>query len=344
MQKKLGLMIAYSGAEISINMNLIRHVEALGFDSVWTAEAYGSDAMTPLTWIAAQTQKIRLGTAVAQIPARSPACCAMTAMTIDALSGGRMILGLGTSGPQVVEGWHAQPFSKPITWTRDYVTILRKIFARDERIDYQGERIQMPYRGPGAQGLGKPLKSILHGRKEIPIYIGSMSPKGIESTAEIADGLLLTCMNPERFDIFEPHLKKGFAKAGGGKSLDNFDIAPVVPVLLGNDVKALAQPLKNWIGLYVGGMGAKSKNFYKDYITALGYEEVAEKIQDLYLAGKKAEAIALVPDSLIDELALIGPKERIQERLEVWKKAPVGTMLLAGGQPEAFELVAESVL
>src|ERR1700757_1161468 len=212
---RLGLMVGYSGAEVSIDIERIREAEKLGYDSVWTAEAWGSDAISPLAWIAAQTTKIKLGTGIMQLPGRSPANTAMTAMTLDALSGGRFILGLGTSGPQVVEGWHGVPFDKPLTWMREYVDIIKKIFAREEVLTYDGQRYQIPYRGPGATGLGKPLKSILHGRRDLPIYTGSMAPKSQAQSAELCDGLLLTCMHPERFDVIAPNLEEGFKKAGG---------------------------------------------------------------------------------------------------------------------------------
>src|SRR5579862_9436925 len=207
---RLGLMIGYSGAEVAIDVAMVKEAESLGFDSVWSAEAWGSDAVSPLAWLAAQTTKIRLGTAIMQLPGRSPANTAMTAMTLDALSGGRFILGLGTSGPQVVEGWHGVPFDKPLTWMREYVTIVRSIFEREKALEFQGDRYQIPYRGPGATGLGKPLKSILHGRKDIPIYLGSMAPKSQAMAAEMAEGMLLTCMHPERFDVIAPNLEEGF--------------------------------------------------------------------------------------------------------------------------------------
>ncbi len=338
---RLGLMVGYSGAQIAIDMNLIKEAERLGFDSVWTAEAYGSDAVSPLAWIAAQTTKIRLGTGIMQLPGRSPANTAMTAMTIDALSGGRMILGLGTSGPQVVEGWHGVAFDKPLTWLREYVQIVRKIFAREEALQFDGERYQIPYRGPGATGLGKPLKSIIHGRKDIPIYTGSMAPKSQTMAAELADGLLLTCMHPERFDVIEENLAEGFAKAGNGKSLKDFDIAPTVAVIIGDDLDACRAPLKQSLALYIGGMGAREKNFYNAYIRKIGYEAEAIKIQDLYLDGKRKEAVAAVPDALVDALHLVGPKERIRDRLEVWKASKVGTLIVGVQQIEAVRLLAE---
>ncbi len=336
-------MVGYSGAQVAVDVEMIREAETLGYESVWTAEAWGSDAVTPLAWVAAQTKKIKLGTAIMQLPGRSPANTAMTAMTLDALSGGRFILGLGTSGPQVVEGWHGVPFNKPLTWMREYVTIVRKIFARQEPLVFEGEHYQIPYRGPGATGLGKPLKSILHGRPEIPIYTGSMAPKGQALCAEIADGVLLTCMHPERFDVIERNLNEGFAKTGGAKSLANFDVAPTVAVIVGDDLDACRMPLKASLALYIGGMGARDKNFYGEYIRRVGFEEDAVRIQDLYLAGKKNEAIAAVPDELVDALHLVGPKERIRERFQAWKSSKVGTLIVGTQQKEALRLMAELV-
>lgn len=338
---RLGLMTGYSGAQVSIDMEIIKEAESAGFDSVWTAEAWGSDAISPLAWIGAQTTKIRLGTGIMQLPGRSPANTAMTAMTMDALSGGRFILGLGTSGPQVVEGWHGVPFDKPLSWLREYVAIVRQIFAREAPLTFKGERYRIPYDGPGATGLGKPLKSILHGRKDIPIYTGSMAPKSQAMAAEIADGLLLTCMHPERFDVIEKNLNEGFAKAGGGKSLAQFDVAPTVAVIIGDDLDACRGPLKMSLALYIGGMGAKDKNFYKEYIERVGYEADAKKIQELFLAGKRPEAIAAVPDELVDTLHLVGPKERIKERFQAWKASKVGTLIVGTQQIEAVRLLAE---
>jgi len=339
--RRLGLMIGYSGAQVSLDMNLIKEAERLGFDSVWSAEAWGSDAVSPLAWIGAQTSKIRLGTAIMQLPGRSPANTAMTAMTLDALSGGRFILGLGTSGPQVVEGWHGVPFDKPLSWLREYVTIVRAIFAREKPLEFSGERYQIPYRGPGATGLGKPLKSILHGRKDIPIYTGSMAPKSQEQSAELCDGLLLTCMHPERFDVIKPHLEAGFAKAGGGKSLETFDVAPTIACILGDDLDACRAPLKMSLALYIGGMGARDKNFYNAYIRKVGFEAEAEKIQTLFLAGKRQEAIEAVPDALVDALHLVGPADRIRERFKAWKELPIGTLIVGAMQVEAVRLLAE---
>ena len=341
---RLGLTAGYSGAQMQINRELILEAERLGFDSVWSAEAYGSDAVSPLAYIAAFTTKIRLGTAIMQMPARTPAMTAMTAMTLDAMSGGRFILGLGPSGPQVVEGWHGVAYGKPLTRTREYVQIIRKILAREQPLEYKGEHYEIPYHGPGASGLGKPLKSILHGRKDLPIYTASIGPAGITCSAEVADGLIPVWMNPERWDLLEPHLQEGFKRAGGGKSLAEFDVAPFVTCILGDDVEKCRMPVKGMLALYIGGMGARGKNFYNDYARRLGYEKEAAEIQDLYLAGKKAEAMAKVPDALVDSIALVGPKERIRDRLEAWKASPVRTLLVGAGQPEALRTLAELAL
>jgi F420-dependent oxidoreductase-like protein len=336
---KLGLQVGYSGAQVSIDINQVREAESLGYDSVWTAEAWGSDAVSPLAWIGAQTTKIKLGTGIMQMPGRSPANTAMTAMTMDALSGGRFILGIGTSGPQVVEGWHGVPFDKPLTWVREYVTIIREIFAREKPLVFDGQRYQIPYRGPGATGLGKPLKSILHGNKNIPIYVGAMAPKSQAQAAELCDGILLTCMDPEKFEVIGRNLDEGFAKSG--RSLDTFDVAPTVAVVMGDDLDMCRGPLKMSLALYIGGMGARDKNFYNDYIRKIGFEAEAKKIQDLYLDGKRGEAIAAVPDALVDKLHLVGPKERIRDRFAVWKESKVGTMVIGALQPEAVRFIAE---
>ncbi len=338
---RLGLMMGYSGAELSLDVTLAQEAEALGYHSVWTAEAYGSDAVSPLAWLGAHTKTIKLGTGIMQLPGRSPACTAMTAMTLDALSGGRLILGLGTSGPQVVEGWHGVPFGKPLTWLKEYVTIVKKILAREEKLTFEGERYQIPYKGEGALGLGKPLKSILHGRPNIPIYTGSMAPASQAFCAEACEGLLLTCVHPERMEVIEENLNVGFARTGGKKSLANFDIAPAVAVIIGDDLDACRLPLKFSLALYLGGMGAKSKNFYNEYITKVGFADAARKVQALYLDGKKNEAVAAVPDELVDTLNLVGPKERIRDRFQVWKESKVGTMLIGTAQREALRFMAE---
>jgi F420-dependent oxidoreductase-like protein len=345
---KLGLISGYSPAKMSVDIDLILEAEKLGFDSVWTAEAYGSDAVSPAAWILAQTSKINVGTAIMQMPARTPACAAMTAMTLYGLSKGRFILGIGPSGPQVVEGWHGQPYGRPLTRTKEYIEIIRKILARQEPVTHQGFHYQMPYTGEGATGLGKPLKSILHGDPKMKIYTASIAPAGMRCSAEVADGVFPVWMNPERFDLFEQPLKDGFAKAGGGKGLADFEVAPFVTVVMGDDVDKCRMPVKGMLSLYIGGMGARDKNFYNDYCKRLGYEEAAVKIQDLFLAGNKAEAMAAVPDQLVDEVSLVGPKERIIDRLGAWKEAGakrhVGSLLAGCGQKEALQVLAEHVL
>ncbi|HEY6418907.1 MAG TPA: LLM class F420-dependent oxidoreductase [Candidatus Binataceae bacterium] len=341
---RLGLISGYSGAQMGMPMELILEAEKAGFDSVWTAEAYGSDAIVPLAWIAALTRKIRLGTGIMQMPARTPAATAMTAMTLDALSGGRFILGIGPSGPQVVEGWHGVPYGKPLQRTREYIEIVRTILAREVPLEHQGKEYQIPYTGVGASGLGKPLKSILHGRTDMPIYTASISPKGVALAAEIADGVIPVWMSPERWDIYDAPLKAGFAKSGGKKSLANFDVAPFVNCVMGPDVEKCRMPVKGMLALYIGGMGARQKNFYNDYAKRLGYEDTAVKVQDLYLTGKKAEAMALIPDKLVDEVALVGPRERIKDRLAAWKASPVKTMLISTGNIDTVRALADMAL
>ncbi len=344
---KLGLLVGYSPATMSVPMDMIKQAESLGFTSAWTAEAWGSDAVSPAAWILAQTEKINVGTAIMQMPGRTPAMTAMTAMTLYALSGGRFILGLGPSGPQVVEGWHGVPYGRPLTRTREYISIIRKILAREERVTHEGFHYQMPYKGDDATGLGKPLKSILHGDPALKILTASISPKGMECAGEVSDGVFPVWMNPERFDIFEASLEKGFAKAGGGKSLDDFEIAPFVTCIMADDIEKCRAPIKNNMALYIGGMGARGKNFYNDYAVRLGYEEAATKIQDLYLDGKKQEAAAAVPDALVDDVALVGPEARVRDRLQIWKEAGkkrhVGSMLIGGGGP-ALQVLAEELL
>jgi len=345
---KLGLTAGYAGKNIDIPWKLIEKAEDLGFDSIWTAEAYGSDAVTPAAYMLARTQRIKVGTAIMQMPARTPACTAMTAMTLNQLSKGRFLLGLGPSGPQVVEGWHGVAYGRPLTRTKEYVEIVRKIFAREEPVTHDGFHYQLPYHGADSTGLGKPLKSILAADTSIPIYTASIAPAGVECSAEVADGVFPVWMNPERFDLFEVPLEKGFAKAGKGKGLHNFDVAPFVSVVMGDDVEQCRIPIKMSLGLYIGGMGARDKNFYNDYAKRLGFEAEAAKIQDLYLSGKQGDAVAAVPDKLVDEVALVGPKARIKDRLQAWieagKKRHVGSMLLGCRQPEALEFVAEQVL
>ncbi|MFQ5615226.1 MAG: LLM class F420-dependent oxidoreductase [Anaerolineales bacterium] len=340
---RLGINVGYSGAKIDLPLEIITEADRLGYYAVWTAEAYGSDAVTPLAWIGAQTENIHLGTAIMQMPARTPAMTAMTAITLDQLSGGRFLLGLGLSGPQVVEGWHGQAYGKPLGKTREYISILRKIFARQDRLTHDGKHYQIPYQGPDATGLGKPLKSILHGRGNLPIYLTAIGPKNVQLAAEIADGWLPIFFSPGYYEeTYKPRLEAGLAKAG--KSLENFDIAPSVPVIVGDDLEACWNMLKPMLALYIGGMGAKGKNFYYDLTCRFGYEEAADQIQGLYLAGKRAEAVGAVPNKLVDEIALCGPRERIEDRLALWRESPVTTLNIMTFSVEGVRLMAELVL
>jgi F420-dependent oxidoreductase-like protein len=341
---RLGLLAGQFGPKMTINLDLILEAEKLGFDSVWTAEAYGNDAATPLAFIAGRTTKIGLGTAIMQMPARAPAMTAMTAMTLDALSGGRFRLGLGPSGPQVVEGWYGVPYGKPLTRTREYIQILRKILAREAPLEHKGVHYQIPYFGSDATGLGKPLKSILHGRADMKIYTAAISPRGLACAGEVADGVFPLWMNPEKPELIVEPVEEGFRKAGKGKSMADFDLAPFTTAILGDDLDQCRMPIKGMMALYIGGMGARGKNFYNDYAKRLGYEEAAVKIQDLYLDGKKAEAMAAVPDALVDDVALVGPRERIADRFQAWKSSAAGSVLVGSGQPEVLQLLAELAL
>jgi F420-dependent oxidoreductase-like protein len=335
---KLGLSLGYAppGTNPADLFPLVQEAERLGFDSAWVAEAWGTDAVSVLGWLAAKTERIKLGSAIMQIPGRTPGNAAMTAATLDLLSGGRFLLGLGTSGPQVVEGWHGQPWGKPLTKTREYVEIVRTALRRDV-VEHEGEHYRIPWDGPGATGLGKPLKLMLRPlRPEIPIYLAALGPKNVALAAEIADGWLPIFVAPERFDdAFGPSLTG---------APDGFEIAATASVLVGDDVAALRDALRPHVALYVGGMGAKGRNFYNSLVRRYGWEDDAERIQELYLSGKQREAIAAVPDELVDAVSLVGPKERIAERLEAWRETPVTTLVLGTTQPEALRTLAELLL
>lgn len=348
MALELGINLGYSGREININFEEIRVAEAAGFDSIWTAESWGSDAVSPLAWIGANTSKIRLGTSIMQMPGRSPANTAMTALTMQQLSGGRFVLGLGTSGPQVVEGWHGKPWYKPLSMTREYIQIVKNILAREEKLEYSGEFFEIPYKGEHSKGLGKPLKSMIHPSEPIPIHLGSMSPKGQEIAGELCDGLHLTSMIPERPEVIIDNVKRGFAKRTDGKKWEDFEIIVTLPLVLLDDAGETTESLqakmfesKAGIALYVGGMGSKGKNFYKEYFERAGFEEEANKIQELYLSGKQQEAITAVSDDMVRIMHMIGTKDELIERYQVWKKSPLTTMLFSTTQGEAVKLAAE---
>ena len=339
---KLGLALGYSGATLWLPVERVQLAERLGFDSVWTAEAYGSDAITPLAYLAAVTKRIRLGTGIMQLAARTPAAAAMAMGTLDALAGsGRVIAGLGVSGPQIVEGWYGQPWGRPYWRLRDYVSIMRKIFARKDPVRHDGQEISLPYTGPGSVGLGKPLTSILHMNPHLPIWLGTGTESNVKLTAELADGWLPLGFTPARMKAFRPWLDEGLRRAGGGKTLRDLEIQPRAFVVLTDDVREGLQTLKPRVALYVGGMGHRDKNFHTQAMTANGYGEAAERIQELYLAGRKAEAVAAVPDDFIDEGALVGTRDRIRERFRAWADSGATGLTVATQQDEAIELMAD---
>lgn len=345
---RLGVNLGYQDWGTGLDRAVATALEAerLGFHSVWTAEAYGTDCITPIAWMMGQTETINFGSAIMQMPARTPAMTAMTAATLDLMSGNRFLMGLGLSGPQVVEGWHGQAYGKPLAKTREYVEIVRTILRREAPLEHHGPHYDIPYSGDDATGLGKALKLIVHpNRADIPIYLAAIGPKNVELTAEIANGWLPIFFSPYRFaDTYGASLDAGFAKAGDGKSLADFDVAPTVSVIVGDDLDTLRGFVKPMAALYIGGMGARGKNFYNDLACRYGYEAAAKEIQDLYLDGKKPEAIAAVPDELVDEIALIGPKERIADRYAAWAESGITTMILGAQQPEALRVMAELAL
>jgi F420-dependent oxidoreductase-like protein len=342
-QLKLGFQIGYWGAQPPLNMpELVAEAERLGYDSVWTAEAYGSDALTPLAWWGSQTSRIKLGTSIIQLSARTPTATAMAAITMDHLSGGRFVLGLGASGPQVVEGWYGQPYPKPLARTREYVDIIRRILARKEPLEFAGEHYTLPY--PGGTGLGKAVKSITHPlREDLPIYLASEGPKNVALTAEIADGWLAIYYSPRVDDFYRAALQEGFDRPGARRSFDDFEVAATVPVIFHDDVEEAANFMRPVLALYIGGMGARDMNFHANVFARMGYEGEARKIQELYLEGKKDEAAALVPQSLIEETSLVGPKEKIRDDLEMWRESCVTTIQLYG-DANTLRTMAELVL
>ena len=338
---RLGIMLGYAGRRIELPVELVKEADALGVYAVWTAEAYGSDAVTPLAWLGSQTKNIKLGTAIMQMPGRTPANAAMTAMTLNQLSGSRFLMGLGLSGPQVVEGWHGESYGRPLTRSREYVDIVRAIFKREGPVSYDGKLYQIPFQGEGATGLGKPLKSTLEAAPEIPIYLAAIGPKNVQLTAEIADGWLPIFFSPSKYDeIYKPHVEAGFAKAGN-KDISNFDIAPTVSVVIQDDVEVAYNMLRPLLALYIGGMGAKGKNFYANLAARYGYEAAAAEIQDYYLAGEKGMAMMKVPGALIDDVALVGPRERVKERLSLWLDSPITTMNLTVFDVDTLRTVVE---
>jgi F420-dependent oxidoreductase-like protein len=324
---KLGLHIGYWGLGLSADdqLALVREAETLGYDSVWSAEAYGSDAATILGWVAQATSKIRIGSGIFQMPGRSAAMTAMTAATLDQLSGGRMILGIGSSGPQVAEGWHGQRFGRQLQRTREYVDVVRLALAR-ERVVYDGETLTLPL----PDGPGKPLKlTIAPVQERIPILLAAIGPNNTTLAAEIAEGWIPTLFSPEHVAEFRPLLEEGFSRAGNGKGFDDFEIAPMVNVMVTDDLEAARDAMRPYVALYVGGMGSRDKNFYNALVRRYGFEDAAQKVQDLYLEGKREEAAAALPGELIDTVSLCGPPDVVRERLAVFRDAGVGTLMVA---------------
>jgi F420-dependent oxidoreductase-like protein len=333
---KLGMTQGYWAAQPPPGwVDLAKEAERLGFDSLWTAEAYGSDVFTPLAWIGAQTSRIKLGTGITQLSARTPASVAMTAATLDHLSGGRVILGLGVSGPQVVEGWYGQPFAKPLARTREYVDVIRKILRRDEPVTEEGDHYALPYRGPGSVGLGKPLKLTVHPlRSDIPILLGAEGPKNVALATEIADGWLPMFFSPYRLDVYADAL---------AAAREGFEIACAVTVVLADDVAAGLNMVKWYLAFYIGGMGAKDRNFHFNIVGRLGFGDEAARIQKLFMEGRRDEAAAAVPDELADELSLVGPAARIKERLRPWIESPVTTLIAGTQDPAALKVLADEL-
>src|ERR1700746_555989 len=339
---RLGVEMGYWGPQMALPVALVQRAEELGYDSVWSAEAYGSDAITPLAFLAARTSRIKLGTGIMQLAARTPANAAMSAASIDMMAGGgRFIAGLGVSGPQIVEGWYGQPWGRPYYRVKDYVAIMRKIFKREGPVTHEGREFSLPYKGEGSAGLAKPLKSILHMNPDIPIYLATGGETMVKLTAEIADGWLPMGFVPGAMEEDGPGLEGGFRRAGNGKSLKDFTIQASVHVEVDNDVKGALARLKPEVALYVGGMGHRTKNFHNDIMVRRGFGDAAKRIQELYLAGHKAEAIATVPDEWVDLKSLVGPPARIRERYRAWEDSGADSRSGRTHQPEAVEVMAK---
>jgi F420-dependent oxidoreductase-like protein len=343
---QLGITVDMSGPHPKLDMDRVLEAERLGFTQAWTGEAYSTDAVSPVTWILARTTKIKAGTGIMQMPARTPACAAMTVLSLQALSGNRFICGIGPSGPQVIEGWHGVPFGKPMQRTKEYIAIIKQILAREKPLEFHGDQYTIPYDGPGATGLGRPLRSIAHGNPDVPFFTASITPAGLRTAGEVADGNLPIFFSPDAPDVVTAPTLEGRTKVG--KTMAGFDTAPYVRAKMGPEVAACRDAIRPELALYIGGMGARSKNFYNDMISAMGFEADAKVIQDLYLDGKKNDAAAKVPDKLIDAISLVGSAERIRDRLQAWQDAArnghVGTMVLKGASVDVMRVVAEAVL
>lgn len=340
---KLGWHIGYWGRTMPEGVpDRLAEIERLGFDSVWTAESWGSDAISPLAWWGSQTTKLRLGTNLVQISARTPTATAMTAVTLDHLSGGRFCLGLGVSGPQVVEGWYGQRFNRPLARTREYVSIIRKVLAREERLTNDGPEYPIP--APDGLGLGKALNVMTHPlRADLPIFLGAEGPKNVALAAEIADGWFPIFYAPKHEELYAPHLEEGFARPTARRTPDEFEVLATVNVSIDDDLGAAYDRMRPILALYVGGMGAQEMNFHADVFRRLGYEAAVDRIQSLFLSGHQDDAIAAVPDAMIDEICLVGPKAKVRDDLEAWRESRV-TSILVGGPIETLRAIAELAL
>ena len=339
---KLGLSVGYWGAGPPPQaVESVAEAERLGFDSMWTSEAYGSDALTPLAWWGSRTQRMKLGTAIVQMSARTPAAVAMSAITLDHLSGGRFMLGLGVSGPQVVEGWYGQPFPKPLARTREYVSLVRQILRREAPVEFDGEFYQLPYRG--GTGLGKPLKSTVHPlRADLPILLAAEGPKNVALAAEICDGWIPFFYSPYHDQHYRDALAEGFAREGARHTQADFEIAGVVPAIIADDVEAAADWIRPMLALYIGGMGARTQNFHRDVFVRMGFADVCDQITELYLGGEKQEAARAVPTAMVEQVALVGPLAKLRDEVGAWKSSLLTTMIVAG-PPDLLRAVAELV-
>jgi F420-dependent oxidoreductase-like protein len=343
---KLGLQLGYWGAQPPTNhAELVAAAEESGFDAVFTAEAWGSDAFTPLAWWGRETSRVRLGTSIVQLSGRSPASIAMHALTLDHLSGGRVVLGMGVSGPQVVEGWYGQPFAQPLARTREVVSIVRQVLAREAPVTNDGPHYPLPYTGPGSVGLGKPLKPIVHPlRADLPIWLGAEGPKNVALAAEVADGWIPLFYTPSSAGMYAPWLDEGFARPGARRTRADFEIAATCTLQVVDSAAekaAVLDALKPHAALYMGGMGAKGQNFHKAVFDRMGYADVADEVQELFLAGRRDEAAALVPDALVDELHIVGQPGEVLEKVAAWEETGVTTLLLALTSTDDVRRVAE---
>ncbi|HET9422651.1 MAG TPA: LLM class F420-dependent oxidoreductase [Nocardioides sp.] len=340
---KLGLQLGYWGAgPPSGTAELVAAAEDAGFDAIFTAEAWGSDAFTPLAWWGRETSRVRLGTSIVQMSGRSPTSIAMHALTLDHLTGGRVVLGMGVSGPQVVEGWYGQPFARPLARTREVVDIIRQVLAREAPVTNEGPHYPLPYTGEGSVGLGKPLKAIVHPlRPDIPIWLGAEGPKNVAQTAEIADGWIPIFYTPKSAGMYQPWLDEGFARPGARRTRADFEIAATCHLEITDDKQRVIEAMKPYVSLYMGGMGAKEQNFHKQVFERMGYAELADQVQKLYLSGEKDRATALIPDELVDDMHIIGSESEVKERVTQWEETGVSTLLLSLGSAEEVRRIAE---